>query len=456
MGLVKNKNSVLVLILGAMLLLSGCWFQNDDKKTDEIADTPGIEYYGVDIEVLSETDGVDKSVTANRSIIDEKILYLARIVPPVVDGVPVQSNMVRLSENGKLAFAAYNTAGETARGAIQIINVAPASILTGLIRGTLSIKAEIKFPDMDINSLYYDEETGDLLFGASVEDWSVTTAGSQTYLGKINVNGSIDSEAIKAGLIPLNSITTVIEGDNIGSNAVTAITATPNYYYISVASNKGGIIKIGKDLNINNAVFTPYIDVRSIVSYNENVYALKGAENNAGNAVEGTPSMISYISNSWSVDSSITQTMQPGYKATIDLYKDPSTNPNNLIFLGLSEGGMKIMSMDKASGALEQKGHANNPSLPAGSALRADTNSVSYYDKLVFSANGNYGFRIFKNNGSVKAPNFGIVGYHNMQQSFYKISGDLQYSANDIAYRNNVLFVASGQYGVCVYYYFGK
>ena len=262
----KNIISVLILTLGAMLTFSGCW-------DGDIIETPGIEYHNVDACLITEDGNVTNCDAVNASkdlklstTIDKasaaaqattadlgtnSLFYLARILPPKVDGYYVQSNMVLLSTNGKKAFIAYNTAGETFRGAIQIVNVDVISLLLG-------ISTEIQFSDMDINSIYLDGDT--LYFGAS-QNPDNNSDFAMTFIGHINVNNPESLATIKANMVRLNLNADLATVSPRGSYAVTGITATNNSFFISVGAYPGGILKVSKTLvngklDIANAVFT--------------------------------------------------------------------------------------------------------------------------------------------------------------------------------------------------------
>ena len=89
--------------------------------------------------------------------------------------------------------------------------------------------------------------------------------------------------------------------------------------------------------------------------------------------------------------------------------------------------------------------HATVDCFPYGND-RADCNSASADGNLLFTANGNYGFRIFRITGNFSSVT--RVGY----VSFTELTaGDEYYSANHIIFKGNVLFVASGVRGVNIY-----
>jgi len=467
-----NIISVLIFTLGTMLTFNGCW-------DGDIVETPGIEFQYTDACLISEDGNVNNcdALTSSKEMETSSIkksykgsgghptfadfdtnrlYYLARILPVQVDGEYVQSNMVLLSKDGKQAYIAYNTAGNEFRGAIQIVNVNFSGLWINIVK-------EIKFSDMDINSIYLDGET--LFFGASQNPDNDTVYGAMTFVGHLNIKNTESLETIRANMVRLNLNADLAAVSPRGSYAVTGITATDDYYFISVGAYPGGILKVDKTLvsdklDIANASFTSYSDVRSIAGYNTNIYALQGTDLGDGNtpAVNGNVLFNSQDGTAWD-NISIADFGPAGYKATIDIYKNPLNNENGLFFLGLSSGGLQIMSMDNDNGRPGDDININIPvptlnsdSIAAG--FLANTNSASYDSDLIFSANGNYGFRVFQNTkkghlDKITNPSFEVVGYHNMQGLTY---GGVEYSANDIAYRNKVLLVAAGQGGVCVYF----
>ena len=90
-----------------------------------------------------------------------------------------------------------------------------------------------------------------------------------------------------------------------------------------------------------------YSDVRSIIGYNTNLYALQGIDQGDGNTPAADGNVLFNNGTAWNPYAITGGFGLAGYKATIDLYKDPSKNENGLVFLGLSAKGLKVMSMDK-------------------------------------------------------------------------------------------------------------
>jgi hypothetical protein len=417
------------IITSFILLAFSCSFDF------EVVD--GIEYHDRYITLVSEGPAgkemgvVGGPLYAAADKYDKVIKYIARVLPVDVDGATVQANMVRI--DGDLAFIAYNTAGDVFRGAIQIIDISTES--RPKVRNTFI------FPELDINSLCVD--SGKLLFGAAASPDFDTTFHSRTFVGTITIDAPETESAIIAALKPLNQVPGVPLS---GSYSVTAITRAGDYYYVASGALDGGIVRLGLTLDLASGTFEPYADVRDICGYSGGVFALKGTADDLAHPVNGAILYSKDDGTSWT-PLDIPAFGSPYKKATLDL----STVPHALfgdedasLFLGLSEAGMKVMSWK--SGALTSRFSAANP-LTGDPGLLADTNGINFDSLVIFSANGNYGFRVFQTDPG-NTPFAAVMGYHDMRGSTY---GGVHYSANDIAYRGGFLFVATGAGGVNVY-----
>ncbi len=109
--------------------------------------------------------------------------------------------------------------------------------------------------------------------------------------------------------------------------------------------------------------------------------------------------------------------------------------------LALSEAGFKVVDLNNENIIYE----AENPELASGIPY---TNSVSSDGRLVFSANGEWGFRVFSVSGK-KFDEATLAGYYPFEG--VTDSSGQNYSANHVEYKSNHLFVASGAGGVQVF-----
>jgi hypothetical protein len=85
-------------------------------------------------------------------------------------------------------------------------------------------------------------------------------------------------------------------------------------------------------------------------------------------------------------------------------------------------------------------------------AILTNTNSVSADNNLLFTANGRFGFQIFriKDKKFTSVERVGFVPFDELK------AGKEYYCANHVAFKGNHLFVASGAGGVNVYTFVPK
>lgn len=90
-----------------------------------------------------------------------------------------------------------------------------------------------------------------------------------------------------------------------------------------------------------------------------------------------------------------------------------------------------------------------------GWSSRTATNSASHHKDLVFTANGEAGFRVFQTTEALKRDNppasdwLSLIGFVPFDETLQD-SGDY-WSANHVEFSNDTLFVAAGLGGVVVY-----
>jgi len=103
---------------------------------------------------------------------------------------------------------------------------------------------------------------------------------------------------------------------------------------------------------------------------------------------------------------------------------------------------MKVMDLKNGGDYLYE---IENPEAPDGRL--SYTNSVSSDGKLIFTANGEYGFRVFEVPGN-DFQDTELKAYYPYDEH---VVGDFNYSANHVEYKSNYLFVACGVGGVEIF-----
>ncbi|MDB5098228.1 MAG: hypothetical protein JWM80_2649, partial [Cyanobacteria bacterium RYN_339] len=327
------------------------------------------------------------------------IRYVAQILPVTVNGRAVQANAVTIS--GDRAYVAYNTAGEAASGAIQIVDIADGA--------HPRVLKEIRLDDMEVDSLYLD--AGTLYFGGNANP---DKYHFHAFIGKLDPN-NVDAATILASVRGLRSYVT------------TAIARSGGKLVAAVGAKDGGL-EILNDL-LAETSFLPRGDVRDLVPIKKGVAGVAGSTDTPGAA----PAMFT------SDLVTITESKLPGApgdyaKATIEVPDD------KLAFLGLSGQGLRVVDLDQPTQSVFTLAN------PSSSGV-ATTNAVSTDNDLAFVANGEYGFRVLAL-GKAKDPVFATVaGYHQLTGTLYD---NQQLSVNYLKFKGQFLFAAVGAGGVNV------
>jgi hypothetical protein len=393
-----------------VIALFGCSLQPEEimDEHENVMIFSGDDSLVIDMEsaVMLEYESISRGIPGVRAPVkdfDYTITQICQIKPTTVNGHAVQANDIIMS--GITTYVAYNTAGPVFDGAIQIIKKFGRKIF--LFR-------EIQFADMDIICLSLHGNK--LLFGGM--------ANPDVFEGKRSFVGEIDlfrlyARDIKESIVYLSSY------------AATGIAFSDDKYYVSVGAADGGIHILDRDLApVSGTLDTPDIladDIRDIEAYESGVIAL------AGTAGAGTSGRILIIKDeTLSRDIEITDFNSPEAKATIDVR-------GNYAYLGLSAKGFQVFDLNAESEVLTFANPDDDP-------LHV-TNSISYDNNLIFSANGEYGFRVLDcipASGEVD-----VIGFY----SFTGLTDPLgqNYSANHITFRNQYFYVAAGTGGLLVY-----
>ena len=401
----------MLIVLALVLFLASCdLFTGGEMHTDQfdISSSGTIELLGDTVYVYEEdSDSVAKlsksAVFAKKKKdIGYDLVLAARIPAVAVDGYNVQANDIIIE--GNTAYIAYNYAGEPFRGAVQIVDIKR--------KGEPEIIEEVRLSSMDVNALYIDGN--DLIFGGAADPdiW-----GFKSFVGKINTK-SVSSSDIAASITELPS------------HAVTGITKKSGEYKVTVGAENGKLVSLSSDLVIQDSLDLP--DGRDIEEYQNGVIVIAGTTDN--DEADGKVVLVN-SGNSVTDEITVPDFGSDYNKATIEVFE------GNTALLALSEAGFKVLDLRDNSFIFE----APNPDMADGLPY---TNSVSSDSDLIFSANGEWGFRVFTVQ-SKKFDETAFAGYYPFE-GLTDNSGQ-NYSANHVEYKSKHLFVASGVGGVQIF-----
>ena len=389
----------LVLIFASCELFTGGGNSHSDQF--DISSSGTIELLGDTVYFYEE--GSDSTAKlAKTGVLAKKVkdigydVILAAKIPAVnVDGDLVQANDIVIQ--GNTAYIAYNYAGEPFRGAVQVVDISR--------KGEPEIIEEIRLSSMDVNALYIDGN--DLIFGGAADPdiW-----GFKSFVGKINTN-SISSSDIAASITELPS------------HAVTGITKKSGEYKVTVGAENGKLVSLSSDLAVLDTLDLP--DGRDIKEYQNGVIVIAGTTDN--DETDGKVVLVD-ADNTVTEEITVADFGSDYHKATIEVFE------GNTALLALSEAGFKVLDLRDNSFIFE----ALNPDMADGLSY---TNSVSSDSDLIFSANGEWGFRVFTVQNK-KFDETAIAGYYPFEGK--TDSSGQNYSANHVEYKSGHLFVASG------------
>jgi hypothetical protein len=368
---------------------------------------------------------------------------VAQVVPVEVDGVETQAN--DLLYDGDYLYAVYNTAGAEFAGALQVINTSNPM--------RPRVIAEIGLPDADVNAIAI---AGDAIYIAGA--WDPDAATFPEF-------DPVENDRAFVVRIETDEITTITADDItdrkviVPSYAATGVAAEDGVVYVSTGALDGEIAILDSNLNlVTLAALAERSDFRDIEIYHRGAIALQGTDQSGL-----TDGRVVTVGEDGSEQDTlvITDFGSPEAKATIEVYD------RRYGFLALSEAGFQIVYLRDEGvpgDPVESLYTIANPSVEWSE--RTDTNSASYNDDLIFTANGEAGFRVFLVTGELRRdtpPGEGfttLVGFIPFDETGPDENGNF-WSANHVEYQeirgrrqNSVgyLAVASGTGGVNLYY----
>lgn len=400
----KVQKILLIIVIAS---ISGCLFNDptDLTTSDYIKISEAKQMVTVDdtLDVYVEPGDTTGSAKDARDTVDYGYImhYVARILPVTVNTMLVQANDVVI--HGSIAIIAYNYAGDIFAGAIQIVDITK--------KGKPRILEELTFTSLDINAVYTDGNS--IVFGGAADPdiWP-----GKSFVGSFPLLNPVPAQ-IEEALVFLPS------------HAVTGITKSGDSCYVGTGAADGALVILNTNLTPIDTVL--YDDIRDVDAYTNGICMITGTTDS-----DEPQAYVHLLNNSGVVTAQlpITNFGSDYHKATIEVYGGSKA------LLGLSAAGCMILDLPTNQTIFTQE----NPSV--GDTLLGNTNSVSSDANLLFTANGNFGFRVFKIKGSdfSKTEHVGYYPFEGLTEN-----GE-NYSANHVEYKANHLFVAAGVGGVVV------
>ncbi len=352
------------------------------RNNDENTLAGKVKHQNTPVPIVPDENYQTKSISGGQSSL--KLSLIARIDPPVVDGIPVQASHVIIKNN--LAYVSYNLAGDGFKGAVHIVDV------TNPDRPVL--KAEMLIRDTDINTLALDESNHLYLAGASDNSATDGATPSKIEIFQLDNGGTAFGQLLKTLVLP-----------SYGSVDIKLLN---NKIFVAVGAKDGGIAQINPT-TLQSEKFTKMEDLRWLSSTSRGELV----------ALQGTPGKLNVFGKKGAVQNSFPI---PGlsdlfHKSTVDI-------KGNTAFVGASDGG--FLAVNIYSGKLKEQ------IVPP----KKRTNAVSVFGNFVFVANGEDGISVAE---ILPDNTLNVIGSLALQSDF---------SSNMIFYRDPFVFIANGRGGL--------
>ncbi|GMQ26506.1 hypothetical protein Aoki45_31880 [Algoriphagus sp. oki45] len=312
------------------------------------------------------------------------LVLISQASSPVYEGNTLQATHVDIDDD--YAYVAYNTAGPTYLGAVEILDISDAY--------KPRIVAQAIFKNADISALEYRDGVLFLAMAVDVDQSEVTDPAN---LGIVSVsNGQFTSD------FRLISVPGFVATD---------VTATSQF--TALVSGSNGALTLF-DRNLNKLSEVPGEDLRS-VTFGENRLAILSGTQGAGILNPNSLTEVTRIA----LDAD-----EPQAKRTIDIEDD-----HVFIALGRKGAGIYRLSNGREESLLPIP--INPENVEAGDIV---TNAVSVEDDLLFMANGAAGISIADVDDEDDPKLYGVL--------------DLDGSSNFVRFEDKFIFVATGQGGI--------
>jgi hypothetical protein len=312
------------------------------------------------------------------------LVLISKASSPSFEGKTLQATHVDI--DGDYAYVAYNTAGATYLGAVEVFDISDAY--------KPKIVSQAIFKNADISALEYKDG---LLFLAMA----------------IDVDNSEVSEPANMGVVPVSNgkFTSDFKFVSVPGFVATDVTATSEFTALVSGSN-GDLTIFDRTLGKMGEVSVE--DLRS-VAFGENRLAILSGTKGASIL---NPSSLTQVTTIDLIQD------EPQAKRTIDI-------ENDHLFIAEGKNGAGIYSLSNGKQVNKLSIPINPENVEPGDIV---TNAVSVEDDLLFMANGAAGISIADVSEEDYVEEYGIL--------------DLDGSSNFVRFENKFIFVATGAGGL--------
>ena len=338
------------------------------------------------VEKKNETVAVDKSGFTTQQLNPLNLTLVAEVAPPIVAGTKVQATNVFIENN--LAYVSYDVAGEDFSGGAYIIDISNPR----------------------------DPKVVSEITSANTDFYGLARAESELYLSGASPERQLSSPSLLQ-VMKLSAdgrqFTSVKGHVDLPSFAATDVAIQGNHAYVTTGDKGGGVARVDRS-SLERTGYYPLEDARS-VSLD---YAPGGVSKVT--AFRGSGGEVHVLD----TDLQLEKKMELSGTATLPVSKSTIDVQGDLAVIGAGNGG--TVGLDLKTGNTVSQIKADGEGI---------TNGASVDGKFVFMAEG-----------------FDGVGVAEMQNDVPVRLGKINFkndaSANMVALKGNVLFVANGKGGL--------
>lgn len=334
------------------------------------------------------------------------LTLVGTLAPPLVNGASVQASDVAVS--GNKVYVAYNTAGNTQAGAIDVVDITNPY--------ALNLASQALYPTMDIHKVFVN--SGRLYAAGATSD-----NGGGANLQKISLDGSGKLTSTVASVFLRRA------ADTNPAFAGTSVVASGNNVYALSGNNGGLTILNASDLSTRS--FTALPEARDITI------------NGAGNA------LFAVVGKTSGAEAGIKQfdltgTAVPAGNLTlpnaqIDEGKSTILTGNVVHIATAGYGGARLICLSSGT----TLGTAVNPAISGLTTAEQTANAATFGAGYMFVANGEAGVSIYSVNTPLVPVGCNLVTITYLGR--FSLGTDA--SVNNVFFTNGFLVAATGEKG---------
>ncbi len=361
-----------------------------------------VKYYD-DLTIAVDTADLRKGGSQAR-VAAFNLKLRAEVSPPVSGGTSLQATHVTL--DGNYAYVSYNLQGNTYLGGVDVFDVTNKKM-------PLLISQAI-FQTTDVSALWYD--SGKLYLAEATSDTGF-------YYGGMPVTAVLEEITLSNRRLTLTSRRVAVP-----SFVATDVKVISGKVYVTSGSGgagTGGLSILSQTTLLPIVSTDPFLDARAVDIYGSSIVAM-----------QGTPARLrKYLvaTNAFQASYTVGGANLAESKSTLTVLFDRA-------LVAVGDGGMKVVNLQ--NGAITDS--VARASVAGLTPDKTVTNAVSVNGDLVFLANGEAGVYVVQSAVNLETTATGATNL--------TLLGKMQFgsaqSANFVASKNSILFIATGLGGL--------